>query len=193
MPDSRSSTAVPEARTVSTSSFRSTSRGAGDSSGVERPSSRSRPRTTRSSSWAVRPILSIDSSAPDASSGRLAMSRLPTPAWTVMTARVWATTSCSSWAMRTRSSRTCWRARSVSAVCSRLCCSASPSWYRRRAATASPTNQAAPSGTRPSIASSASGADRLLNVAYTSAPPITSATTMVAVMETRRVSCEETR
>ena len=79
-----------------------------------------RSSTTRNSSWAVRPIASIDSSALDASSGRFAMSRLPTPAWTVMTARVWATTSWSSWAMRTRSSRTCLRVRSASAICS-LC------------------------------------------------------------------------
>jgi hypothetical protein len=143
------------------------------------------PSTTRSSSWAVRPIISIDSSAPLASSGRRDISRLPTAACTVTTARAWATTSCSSRAMRTRSSRTCWRARSASAARSRSACSASPARYRRRAAVASPTDHAAASGRKPSTALTATGGSFAADAAYNSPPPSAPAASATARTDSR--------
>ena len=91
MPDVRSSTGVPDARTVSASSSRSASLGAG----VRR---RLRPRRAAVRARpAARPGRSADHldrvDAAPASSGRFAIRRLPTPAWTVITVSVWATTS----------------------------------------------------------------------------------------------------
>ena len=185
VPDVRSSTGVPEARTVSTSSLRSTSFGAGASAAASASSSRSSPSTTRSSSWAVRPIISIDSSAAPASSGRFAIRRRPTPAWTVITASVWATTSCSSRAMRTRSSRTSCRVRSASVARSRSACSASPATERRRAATLSPINHPAASGRKPT-APAASGWSPYVTPAYRTAAPKIAAAARTARIDNRR-------
>ena len=60
----------------------------------------------RSSSSALRPVTSTARRASSASAGRVAPILRPTPAWKVTTLSVWATTSCSSRAILTRSSRT---------------------------------------------------------------------------------------
>ena len=74
--------------------------------GASPSSSRSRPRMRRSSSSALRPVTSTACRASSASAGRVAPILRPTPAWKVTTLSVWATTSCSSRAILTRSSRT---------------------------------------------------------------------------------------
>ena len=81
----------------------------------------------RRSSWsAERPVASMAISAFFASCGWVSMTCAPTPACTVMTLIAWATTSCSSWAIRRRSSAS--TRRSISA------CSCSRSWARSSAA-----------------------------------------------------------
>ena len=118
VPDVRRSTGVPDARTFSASSLRSTSLGAGRQRGrglLVAKQAEHHPQLVLGG-----PADRLDRFECGAGLLRaLAISRLPTPAWTVITASVWATTSCSSCAMRTRSSRTSWRARSASAARSR--------------------------------------------------------------------------
>ena len=96
-----SSTARPVERTVSTSSGRSASPGIGWYAGS---SSRSALTTARTSSRELRLTRAMLSSASAAFSGSDAIRWRPTPAWTAMVPREWPMMSCSSRAIRSRSS-----------------------------------------------------------------------------------------
>ena len=83
-------------------------------------SDRSRPSSRRISTSPSRAVTSMLPSASRATSGRSSMTWCATPAWTAMTLIEWATTSCRSRAIRSRSALTARRASSA-------CCSA---WRR---------------------------------------------------------------
>jgi hypothetical protein len=80
------------------------------------PSIVSSPITCRSSVIAARPLASTASSAARASSGVASMTFRAAPAWITITLTLWVTTSCSSRAIRARSSSVAWRSASI---CSR--------------------------------------------------------------------------
>ena len=76
-------------------------------------------------------------------SGRRCSRWAATPAWTLITPMVWETTSCSSLAIRIRSSSTRRRASSSRVRSARSARSRSSATYARRARTASPHHMAA--------------------------------------------------
>ena len=102
-------------------------------SGVSAPASssaRSRSSSRRRSSTALRPVASTESSRSRTSSSSAPSANRAAPACTTITETAWATTSCSSRAMRARSSSSSARSR---AACSRDCAaraSASSSRWR---------------------------------------------------------------
>ena len=91
---------------------------------------------------ARRPVVAMASSAVRASSGRLSMTRSAPPAWMTITLTWWVTTSCSSRAIRSRSSRMAFSVRSSRSRSSRLARSSSVPAYRRRIRVASPSSHA---------------------------------------------------
>ena len=143
-PTHRISTDVPVARTVWASASMASMTGAGARRPRGASSERSTPSMRRSSCSAERPVVSIASSARLASSGWVSITCTPTPACTVITLMAWATTSCSSRAIRSRSSAT---ARAASSIRSRSSTAARASrmaMRSRRVRMISPTAHAAP-------------------------------------------------
>ncbi|MEO6088429.1 MAG: hypothetical protein ABIQ18_35485 [Umezawaea sp.] len=136
----RASTSTPATRARSTSSSTSDNPGVGRrSTASSTVPDRSAPSRCRISASAARLAVSITWRASPASCGRTASTWLATPALTAITPMLWATTSCSSRAIRSRSSAT---ARAVS-------CCAHRAANARRSCTARPTVHAIPSSATP--------------------------------------------
>ena len=100
--------------------------------------SRRMPSSRRSSTSASRPLASIEPEGRRGPGRARRADALPACACTTMTLTLWATTSCSSRAMRPRSSLTAVRAFSSRSRSSR------PAWSRRRPSLAPPAAQVAP-------------------------------------------------
>ena len=142
VPSTCSVAGTPAARTSSTSRGRSARPGAGACDRA--PSlSRSTPSSRRISVSVPRDVAEIASSAARACSGWSSSTCAPTPACTAMTDIEWATTSCSSWAMRSRSSASTlaalWRSASARSSASRTLASVAA----RRLRKATPSAQTA--------------------------------------------------
>ena len=106
---------------------------AGGEAGAWSPSPRSTPSSRRISTRAWRPVAAIASKAPAARAGSVATATRPASACTTIMLTWWATTSCSSRAIRARSEATARRASSARSRSSRA-----PAPGARRSAPAAP-------------------------------------------------------
>ena len=132
-PERTTSTGSPAERTVSSSGSSCASPGIGAVDPAW-PSSVSTPIKRRISASPARPVSSTWAIASCAAFGSRSMTVLAAPAWTIITLIAWATTSCSSRAMRVRSRVTA----------SRAAVSRSSTKRRRRLKTIRPTRMGRP-------------------------------------------------
>jgi len=150
-PRTSSVTLIPAAVTDSASAGRSASAWAGSRSAGTSSSTRSTPSRARISRSAPRLISSIEVSARAASAGCDSATQPATPACTAIRLRPCATTSCSSLAIRIRSSRSSWLRTALAYA--RCCATAYP--ISQAPATSAPFSASAVRASRPGKAAAA--------------------------------------
>ncbi|OSY49161.1 hypothetical protein BG846_05283 [Streptomyces fradiae ATCC 10745 = DSM 40063] len=148
VPSTVNSTGRPAVRTCSTRSSICCTSGCGTYSPASSGSPvRRMPSSLRISARACRPVEEMVSSACRACSGELSRTYAAPSAWTTMTDTLWATTSCSSRAIRARSAATATFACASRSRSSRSVRSSSWARYARRVRIESPSTQASTNGT----------------------------------------------
>ena len=175
MPSTTSSTRSPARPTCSTRDGTWARPGWGARLGAWSVSPRSTPSSRRISTRAWRPVAAIASKAPAARSGSVATATGPASACTTIMLTWWATTSCSSRAIRARSEATARRASEARSRSSRAARSRSSAASARCTRARSPSTHApaSESETKAASTTSASARGRVMTTTTTTAatPP----------------------